>query len=153
MVSTTWNPSENLQRYTAGRATTWCKGGLQWSLTCKSTSWRTRLWSQQGGDNWMRIDAKGENLDVSKNGGVFLPNHPLKNRVFHYFHHPFWGKHPYFWKHPSKNHQLLLFQPLRIEQSYTVTGLHVFSGWSVGTMSSRTVPKLSSLTQRIMESS
>ena len=19
------------------------------------------------------------------------PNHPLKNRVFHYFHHPFWG--------------------------------------------------------------
>ena len=29
------------------------------------------------------------------------PNHPLKNRVFHYFHHPFWGKHPYFRKHPS----------------------------------------------------
>ena len=22
---------------------------------------------------------------------VFPPNHPLKNRVFHYFHHPFWG--------------------------------------------------------------
>ena len=31
---------------------------------------------------------------------VFPPNHPLKNRVFHHFHHPFWGKHPYFWKHP-----------------------------------------------------
>ena len=29
------------------------------------------------------------------------PNHPLKNRVLHYFHHPFWGKHPYFWKHPG----------------------------------------------------
>ncbi len=25
------------------------------------------------------------------------PNHPLKNRVFHYFHHPFWGFSPYFW--------------------------------------------------------
>ena len=25
--------------------------------------------------------------------GVFTPpNHPLKNRVFHDFHHPFWGK-------------------------------------------------------------
>jgi len=23
--------------------------------------------------------------------GVGPPNHPLKNRVFHYFHHPFWG--------------------------------------------------------------
>ena len=23
--------------------------------------------------------------------GGFPPNHPLKNRVFHYFHHPFWG--------------------------------------------------------------
>ena len=29
------------------------------------------------------------------------PNHPLKNRVFHYFHHPFLGFSPYFWKHPS----------------------------------------------------
>ena len=32
------------------------------------------------------------------------PNHPLKDRVFHYFHHPFWGKHPYFWKHPGGKH-------------------------------------------------
>ena len=32
----------------------------------------------------------GQYLDVSKNSG-FSPNHPLKNRVFHYFHHPFWG--------------------------------------------------------------
>ena len=31
--------------------------------------------------------------------GVFPPNHPLKNKVFHYFHHPFWGI-PIFWKHP-----------------------------------------------------
>ena len=36
-------------------------------------------------------------LGVSKNNGK--PQIiPLKNRVFHYFHHPFWGvKSPYFW--------------------------------------------------------
>ena len=28
--------------------------------------------------------------------GVGPPNHPLKNSVFHYLHHPFWGKTPYF---------------------------------------------------------
>ena len=33
----------------------------------------------------------------------FHTHHPLKNRVFHYFHHPFWGvNNPYFWKHPSE---------------------------------------------------
>ena len=32
---------------------------------------------------------------------VVPPNHPLKNRGFHYIHHPFWGKHPYFWKPPN----------------------------------------------------
>ena len=36
-------------------------------------------------------------MSVSENSGVFPPNHLLKNKVFHYFHHPFWGKHPYFW--------------------------------------------------------
>ena len=40
-------------------------------------------------------------LDVSENSGkVFPPNHPFVHRVFHDFHHPFWGKHPYCWKHP-----------------------------------------------------
>ena len=36
-------------------------------------------------------------------GGIWMfpkimvpPNHPLKNRVFHYFHHPFWGETPLF---------------------------------------------------------
>ena len=30
---------------------------------------------------------------------IMLPqNHPFVHRVFHYFHHPFWGGyHPYFW--------------------------------------------------------
>ncbi len=32
--------------------------------------------------------------------GVGPPNHPFVHRVFHYFHHPFWGNPPYFWKHP-----------------------------------------------------
>jgi len=30
-------------------------------------------------------------MGVSENSGVFRPNHPLKNRDFQYFHHPFWG--------------------------------------------------------------
>ena len=29
------------------------------------------------------------------------PNHPFLHRVFHHFHHPFWGKNHYFWKHPN----------------------------------------------------
>ena len=32
---------------------------------------------------------------------VLSPNHPLNNRVFHYFHHPFRGKITYCWKHPT----------------------------------------------------
>ena len=31
------------------------------------------------------------------------PNHPFVHRVFHYFHHPFWGFSPYFWKHPVED--------------------------------------------------
>ena len=31
---------------------------------------------------------------------VVPPNHPLKNRVFHYFHHPFWDVSPYFLETP-----------------------------------------------------
>ena len=30
-------------------------------------------------------------VDVSENSGVFPPNHPFVHRVFHDFHHPFWG--------------------------------------------------------------
>ena len=32
-----------------------------------------------------------------KNRGILPPNHRPFNRVFHYFHHPFWGFSPYFW--------------------------------------------------------
>ena len=31
------------------------------------------------------------------------------NRVFHYFHHPFWGKHPYFWF----NTQMMISAPVK----------------------------------------
>ena len=41
-------------------------------------------------------------MDVSKNRGFYPPNHRFVHRVFHYFHHPFWGVyHPYFWTHPN----------------------------------------------------
>ena len=30
-------------------------------------------------------------------GGKFPPNHPFVHRVFHYFHHPFWGNYTYVW--------------------------------------------------------
>ena len=32
-----------------------------------------------------------KHMDVSENSGCFPPNHPFVHRVFHYFHHPFWG--------------------------------------------------------------
>ena len=34
----------------------------------------------------------------------------VKNRVFHYFHHPFWGKTPYFWKHPNDRSHGFFFE-------------------------------------------
>ena len=46
-------------------------------------------------------------MGVSKNSGT--PQIIHFNRVFHYFHHPFWGLSLYFWKHPDglvKNHHL-----------------------------------------------
>ncbi len=48
------------------------------------------------------------------------------NRVFHYFHHPFWGFPPYFWKHPyvwlSPPSQSFWWRP----------GLHtIFLGWGI----------------------
>ena len=40
-------------------------------------------------------------MGVSENRGVFPPNHPLKNRVFQYFHHPFLGETPLFLEIPK----------------------------------------------------
>ena len=39
-----------------------------------------------------------DELDVSENSGLKPPKSSNFSRVFHYFHHPFWGT-PYFWKH------------------------------------------------------
>jgi len=50
-------------------------------------------------------------MDISENSGVFPPNHPLKNRVFHYFHHPFWGFSPYFFETPKYLPKILI-QPI-----------------------------------------
>ncbi len=33
------------------------------------------------------------------------------NRVFHYFHHPFWWFSPYFWNHPYSNKTYLYKMP------------------------------------------
>ena len=43
-------------------------------------------------------------LSLFKEGSKIMvpPNHQFVHRVFHYFHHPFWGFSPYFWKHPFK---------------------------------------------------
>ena len=47
-------------------------------------------------------------MGVSKNRGT--PQIIHFNRVFHYFHHPFWGFPPYFWKHPyTLNNQFRCF--------------------------------------------
>ena len=42
-------------------------------------------------------------MGVSENSGV-SPQIIHFNRVFYYFHHPFWGVSPYFWKRPLMMH-------------------------------------------------
>ena len=46
----------------------------------------------------------------------FPPNHPWINRVFHDFHHPFWGLSPYFWKQPYFSNCIL--QVLGFQKSW-----------------------------------
>ena len=62
-----------------------------------------RTYDQQslgdGSSLWWWIEAMYIYIGVSKNRGV-SPQIILFNRVFHYFHHPFWGFSPYFRKHP-----------------------------------------------------
>ena len=50
-----------------------------------------RSWPYRGlvVGGWIRVGGI-YNMDVSLNGGIYPPNHPWINRVFHYFHHPFW---------------------------------------------------------------
>ena len=51
-------------------------------------------------------------MNVSKNRGVLPPNHPLKNRGFHY--KPSILGYPYFWKHPNQLNQFF-FHSSRLE--------------------------------------
>ena len=39
--------------------------------------------------------------------GFYPPNHPFVHRVFHYFHHPFWGPTPIFGN--THLHEWLIF--------------------------------------------
>ncbi len=60
----------------------------------------TRVKLKHTNNGWNGVPPKQERI-LEKTMWVFpkivvLPNHPLKNRVFHYFHHPFWGKKPLF---------------------------------------------------------
>ena len=49
---------------------------------------------------WRRLDGFVPGCRVGcwnkKNRVFFPPNHPFVHRVFHYFHHPFWGPTPIF---------------------------------------------------------
>ena len=66
-------------------------------------------------------------------------NHPFKNRVFHDFHHPFWGvKCPYFWKkHPNVDPTFLKLKKSQCEvvklQGFfgETTGLEVCWKWDI----------------------
>ena len=56
---------------------------------------------------WVIVVSCFNEMGVSKNRGT--PNHPLKNRVFDYFHHPFWGTsifgntHKKPWQAPNRS--------------------------------------------------
>ena len=55
----------------------------------------------------------GNHMDVSENSG-FSPQIIHCNRVFHYFHHPFWEFSPSFWKHPYINNEVFFRRTLGI---------------------------------------
>ena len=48
-----------------------------------------------------------------ENSGVFPPNHAWINRVFHYFHHPFWGTQMGFPQKPWHSAMDLFFSIIR----------------------------------------
>ena len=57
----------------------------------------------------------------------FPPNHPMFNRVFPYFHHPFWGKNPPHFGSTSKYDPFCWtdFQPdVRLDSSSLPAAVH-----------------------------
>ena len=98
--------------------------GLQWNGICHETSCsgdcihaiqRSAFWK---GDLYFTPSSWGKPLARDPQGLTGLtvwwclvrwrfpkimvpPNHPLNNRVFHYFHHPFWGVSQFLVQHPD----------------------------------------------------
>ena len=73
-------------------------------------SWLAGQAPNCGSHHFLNASKPVQQMDVSENSG-FSPQIIHFNRVFHYFHHPFWGKHPYFWKHPNGHHSFMTLQP------------------------------------------
>ena len=70
-------------------------GGCQWKNQMGVSKNRgTPKWMVKIMENPIEMD----DLDVSKNRGT--PRSTIFKRVFHYFHHPFWGYH-HLKKHPN----------------------------------------------------
>ena len=81
------------------------------------TTWKKHLRRLIGG--WLRCQTpkviqifrnnKKKHMPPTRNKWVFpkigvTPQIINTHRVFHYFHHPFWG-YLYFWKHPNVSHR------------------------------------------------
>ena len=61
-----------------------------------------------------KLDKAGKKKHVTQQGvsknNFSPPNHSFVHRVFHYFHHPFWGFSPYFLvQHPTSRSKRGLF--------------------------------------------
>ena len=62
-------------------------------------------------------------VGVSKNNGV-SPNHPLNNRVFHYFHHPFWDT-PIFGNTHVKRIRILMGNAKKLSSKHESLIYHI----------------------------
>ena len=71
----------------------------------------------------------------------YPPNHPFVHRLFHYFHHAFWGETPYFWKHRNGYHHCCLSFDWSPPQKKHQTFLRDFGGWSSLGRTSRNMKK------------
>ena len=98
---------------------------IKFTLAHKNLRWKTSTWKKNKVPfdrqffKVRSLSQKQTELHVSKNSG-FSPQVIHFKRVFHYFHHPFWGFSPYFWKHlierwkitsreESESHRLVVF--------------------------------------------
>ena len=77
--------------------------------------WKSSSQNDFGNKSW-KTDLNKQNVSKCLCGcwmfpKIVVPQIIHLNRVFHYFHHPFWGKHPYFWKHPNEPPPGILYIP------------------------------------------